>query len=135
VLAVEEQSARFKSAQGVGTNEQSFQFRIELNNDTTCNLLSDKVGLELPEFEEADNRDVDFSNNEEGDMEEEEDDEEEGKRTPTDTEEDDVAPKLSYTPTQQSNKKLFDEEPDGSIDSTNNISDRRFSTFLPFDIE
>jgi hypothetical protein len=130
VLAVDEQSSRFKSEQGVGTNEQSFQFRMELNKDTTWSLLSDTA-----EFEElgseADMRAVDFSNNEEDDTE----DEEEEKRTSTGTVADEVAPKLSYTPTQQSNKKLFDEEPDGNIDSTNSISDLRFNTFLPFDIE
>jgi hypothetical protein len=130
VFAVDERSSRFNAEQGLGANEQSLQFRMELNNDTVCNLLSDKAEFEMPGSEGTKSA-VDFSSREEDNEEEEV----EGKRTSTDTEDDEVAPKLSYTPTQQSNKKLFDDEPDGNIDSTNNISDLRISIFLPFDIE
>jgi hypothetical protein len=94
VLAIEEQSLRFNSEQGVGSEEQSFQFKIELSKDTDCIILSEEAELEVPIV----NIDVDVANKEEDDIGDE------GGATTTETRADAKAARLSYTPTQQSKK-------------------------------
>jgi hypothetical protein len=88
VFAVVEQSLRLYSEQGVGRDEQSFQFRIELNKDTDCIVLSDAAELEVPGVT-AVNIDVDFANKEEDEIGDE------GGATLTETRDDVVAARLS----------------------------------------
>jgi hypothetical protein len=91
---MEEQSLRFNSEQGVGSEEQSFQFKIELSKDTDCIILSEAAELEVPIV----NSDVDVANKEEDDIGDE------GGATTTETLVDVKAARLSYTPTQQSKR-------------------------------
>ena len=63
VLVVEEHSSRFNEEQEVGTDEQSFQFKIELNNDTVWRILSVWIEFWFEfEFVLTLNKEVDFSN-------------------------------------------------------------------------